>query len=76
MKADVAFRFSQRFGDATTAHETGIFRYTATTADGETKVEFIHFQALLLKKKAGWKILMEYQKSPAAEEEWDALGKE
>ena len=73
MKADVAFRFSQRFGDATTAHETGIFRYSATNAEGETKIEFIHLQALLVKKAEGWKILMEYQKSPATAAEWQAL---
>jgi len=73
MKADVAFRFSQRFGDATTAHETGIFRYAATKAGENEKVEFIHFQALLVKKDARWKILMEYQKSPATEAEWEAL---
>ena len=27
IKANVEFRFSQRIGDETTAHETGIFRY-------------------------------------------------
>lgn len=73
MKADVAFRFSQRFGDATTAHETGIFRYSATNTEGETKIEFIHFQALLVKKNEGWKILMEYQKSSAAKADWETL---
>ena len=75
MKANVAFRFSQRFGDATTAHETGIFRYSATKAGEGAKVEFIHFRALLVKKEDGWKILMEYQKSPATEAEWEALAK-
>ena len=73
MKADVAFRFSQRFGDATTAHETGIFRYAATREGGEASVEFIHFEGLLLKTDSGWQILMEYQKGPATEAEWEAL---
>src|SRR5262249_734839 len=30
MKAGVEFRFSQRIGDETTAHETGIFHYWTT----------------------------------------------
>jgi hypothetical protein len=76
IKADVAFRFSQRFGNATTAHETGIFRYTATNANGAAKVEFIHFEALLVRRSGGWNILMEYQKSPATEAEWKALAKD
>ncbi|MEM7011982.1 MAG: DUF4440 domain-containing protein [Verrucomicrobiota bacterium] len=73
MKADVEFRFSQRFGDAETAHETGIFLYSATNAEGKATAEHIHFRALLVKKEDGWKILMEYQKSAATKEEWDAL---
>ncbi len=76
MKAEVVFRFSQRLGDATTAHETGIFRYSPTNAEAETKTEFVHFQALLVKKPEGWKILMEYQKSSATEEEWKALAED
>lgn len=75
MKANVVFRFSQRFGDAETAHETGIFLYTATNAEGKSTADYIHFQALLVKKTDSWKILMEYQKSPATEAEWDALEK-
>ena len=75
MKADVEFRFSQRFGDPTTAHETGIFRYSATREDGKETVEYIHLGALLVKKPEGWKILMEYQKGPATKEEWQALDK-
>jgi hypothetical protein len=27
---------------------------------------------MLLVKRNGWKLLMEYQKGPATEEEWDA----
>ena len=73
MKADVAFRFERRFGDATTAHETGIFRYSSTDSKGVVSVAFIHFEALLVRKEEGWKILMEYQKGPATEAEWDAL---
>ncbi len=72
MKASVEFRFSQRWGDETTAHETGIFLYTKTGPDGERQERFIHFEALLVKKER-WTILMEYQKGPATREEWDRL---
>jgi ketosteroid isomerase-like protein len=73
MKASVEFRFSRRIGDATTAHETGIFLYTAQKAGDTPKAEHIHFEALLVKKADGWKILMENQKGPATEAEWQAL---
>jgi hypothetical protein len=73
IKAKVEFRFSQRFGDETTAHETGIFLYSFTDAEGRWKQEHVHFQALLLKGEDGWKIMMEYQKSKATKTEWDAL---
>jgi len=72
MAASVEFRFSKRLHDATTAHETGIFRY-ASTKDGEANVQFIHFVGLLRKTPGGWKILMEHQKSAATEAEWKQL---
>ena len=73
MKASVAFRFSQRLGDETTAHETGIFLYSSTGPDGKPIQEYIHFEVLLVKKGGHWKTLMEYQKSKASLEEWNAL---
>jgi hypothetical protein len=73
IKASVEFRFSQRFGSSTTAHETGIFLYSTVDGDGKRSDEFIHFQGLLVKKKGEWKILMEYQKSKATLKEWQAL---
>lgn len=73
MKASVEFRFSQRFNDAVTAHETGIFLYSSTGPDGKKVDEYIHFEVLLLKKEGHWMTLMEYQKSKATKEEWDAL---
>ena len=76
IKANVEFRFSQRFSDETTAHETGIFLYSFTDPEGRWKQEHVHFQALLLKGKDGWKIMMEYQKSKATKAEWDALAVE
>jgi len=73
MKARVEFRFSQRLGDETTAHETGIFLYSSTGPDGKPKQEYIHFEVLLVKKDGHWKTLMEYQKSQASEKEWESL---
>ena len=72
MQASVEFRFSQRLHDATTAHETGIFRY-ATVQDGESTISYIHFEGLLRKTEERWQIVMEYQKSLATEAEWNAL---
>ncbi len=72
IKADVHFRFGQRFGDKTTAHETGIFHYTKTDQDGKTTSAYIHLEALLI-KESKWTIMMEYQKSEATKAEWDKL---
>lgn len=70
----VEFRFSQRVGDENTAHETGIFAFQSN--DGSTKAtpkQFVHFDALLVKKGNAWLMLMEYQKSKATEAEWHLL---
>jgi hypothetical protein len=75
LEASVEFRLSRRLGDATTAHESGIFRYRSRPAGGEAKQEYVHFEGLLVKRQDGWKILMEYQKGPATEAEWQALEK-
>ena len=70
----VEFRFSQRIGDETTAHETGIFIFSSTDNNGKVKGKYIiHFEMLLEKKENEWDALMEYQKSEATQEEWDAL---
>lgn len=71
VKASVEFRFTQRLHDGTTAHETGIFKYAVEDPDGEPMAQFVHFEALLV-DKAGWKMVMEYQKAPATEAEWEA----
>ena len=71
--ADVKFRFSQSINDSTPAHETGIFLYSGNKPNEKPKKEYIHFQALLVKKNGEWKIIMEYQKSKASEAEWNKL---
>lgn len=76
VKSDVKFRFSQRISDATTAHETGIFHYTSIDDNGkELASQLIHFEMLLVKKNGKWLAVMEYQKSIATQEEWNALDK-
>jgi hypothetical protein len=75
LMATVEFRFSQRIGGNTTAHETGIFQYSTVNSEGKRQDEYIHFEGLLVKDKddGKWKILMEYQKSKASMDEWKAL---
>ena len=73
MKAQVEFRFSERIKGKDTAHETGIFLYSSKRKGEEWKKDYVHFEALLVKKNGKWKILMEFQKSAASEAEWSAL---
>lgn len=73
-KAGVTFRFTQRLHDETTAHDTGIFRYTLEPADGDPIDVMVHFEGLLVKKDGEWRMLMEYQKQPATQADWEAAG--
>jgi hypothetical protein len=70
-KSSVAFKFNKRLGDPTTAYESGIFYYSFEL-DGEKNGYYVNFDGLLI-KEGTWKMMMEYQKSPATKEEWDAL---
>jgi hypothetical protein len=72
-EAGVAFRFTKRLHDDTTAHETGIFRYTLKVGDGMETVGIVHFEGLLVKKDGMWLMMMEYQKPAATQEEWESL---
>lgn len=75
MDVSLEFRFTRRLHDATTAHETGIFRYVGTPANGGQPVSAtLHFEGLLVKKDGQWVMVMEYQKQPATDEEWAAAG--
>jgi len=73
IEATVEFRFTQRLSDPTTALETGIFHYAATPSGGELNEYYVHFEALLVKKDNGWLMMMEYQKSSATAEEFEAI---
>jgi len=72
--AGVEFRLTERLHDGSTAHETGMFRYTIKPEEGEGQVALVHFEALLVKKNGKWLMVMEYQKEPATDQEWDAAG--
>lgn len=71
--AEATFRWAGRFGDSTTAYETGILRFVSQPKSEEPNVELIHFDAALVKEGDDWQILTEYQKGLATQEEWDAL---
>ena len=76
VEANVEFRFSQRIGDETTAHETGIFHYTSKDSDGKINTDvYINFEMLFVKQNGKWLGLMENQKSVATKEDWEALKK-
>ena len=70
--AGVEFRLTERLNDETTAHDTGMFRYTIDPEGGEGAVALVHFEALLVKKDGRWLMVMEYQKGSATDDEWDA----
>lgn len=73
LQASVEFRFSTRRGDATTAHETGIFHYATVDSDGQRTDHYVHFEATLRKINGTWLMLVEHQKGPTTEEEWEKL---
>jgi hypothetical protein len=55
------------------AEDIKLFLYKSKAAGGPAKQEYIHFEGLLVKRGDRWKILMENQKGPATQAEWDAL---
>lgn len=73
-KASVTFRLTQRLNDSTSAHETGMFRFTLKPEGEVETAAILHFEGLLVKKDGAWVMIMEYQKHPATEEEWRAAG--
>ena len=73
---NIELRFSQRIGNKTTAHETGIFINTYTdNISKKSNKSIIPFEMLLVKRNNKWCALMEYQKPYATQQEWDALKK-
>ena len=72
-KATVEFRFSRRQDDATTAFESGIFKYTVIDKSGASSPKFYPFEELLVKTNGKWRVLMERQFAEVTTSEWDKL---
>lgn len=70
---DLEFRFTRRIHNETSAHESGMFRYSSLE-DGTRSVATIHFTAALVKVDGVWLQLLEYQDSDATDAEWEAAG--
>jgi ketosteroid isomerase-like protein len=73
VRATVEFRFSSRRDDATTAFETGIFKYTTTDRAGVSKPGYTQMEALLVKHDGKWRLVMERQLESTTEAAWNAL---
>lgn len=74
-KAEVEFRFSRRQDGATTAFESGIFKYTVIEKSGARTSKFYPFEALLAKANGKWRVLMERQFAEVTQADWDKLPK-
>lgn len=72
-KSSAKFRFSNRYHDGTTAHETGMLLYEFSTKDGKSGKEYVFLEALLVKREGKWLIMMEYQKAVGTVEDWEKL---
>ena len=72
-KSSATFRFSSRYHDETTAHETGMLLYEFSTKDGKVGKEYVFLEALLLKRGGTWLIMMEYQKAVGTVTDWEKL---
>ena len=73
VRATVEFRFASRQDDATTAFETGMFKYSTTDRAGVIKPGYTRMEALLAKHDGKWRIVMERQLESATEADWNAL---
>jgi len=72
-RATVAFRFSRRQDDSTTAFEAGIFKYTLIARSGASTPKFYPFEELLVKTNGKWRVLMERQFAEVTQDAWDKL---
>ena len=72
-KATVEFRFTRRQDDATTAFETGLFKYTVTDKAGKSVSSYVPFESLLERSGGKWRTLMERQLAPVTVDAWNRL---
>ncbi len=69
----VAFRWTKRQDDSTTAFESGVFRYTLTPKSGAATTRYVTFEALLVKHQGKWRMLMEHQIVPTTADVWNRM---
>ncbi len=72
-KATVAFRFTKRQDDTTSAFESGMFNYVSTDKTGKVNSFYIPFEALLVLKDGKWRTVLERQFAEVTVAEWDKL---
>ncbi len=72
-KARVAFRFSSRQDDDSSAFDRGIFKYTSMDSSGIETHILMHFESLLIKKDDRWLYVLERQREVTDEAAWSAL---
>ncbi len=72
-KATVEFRFIRRQDDATTAFETGLFKYTVTDRAGKSVSSYVQFESLLERSTGKWRTLMERQLAAVTIDAWERL---
>lgn len=73
--ATVEFRFKTRQDGATTAFESGLFKYTTTDKAGVKTPGIYPFEQLLVKIDGCWRILMERQFAQVTEADWAKLAR-
>lgn len=71
--ATVELRFGTRQDNATTAFQSGAFKYTVIDKAGTRTSSTIAFEALLTRHNGAWRILMERQLGPIDAAAWDRL---
>jgi hypothetical protein len=71
--ASVDFRFSSRQHDASSAFDTGIFRYATVDKEGVERVFFAHFENLAVFRNDHWLTLMERQMAATDLTTWNSL---
>ncbi len=74
-RANVEFRFTQRLDNATTAFDSGLFKYTVIEKSGASSSKYHPFEILLAKTSGKWLILMERQFAEVSQDAWDKLPK-
>ncbi len=69
----VAFRFSSRLHDSTTAHEVGMVHFWNDVGDEPRRHNYGLLDSYLVKKDGRWMILVEIQRWNLPEADWQAL---